>query len=278
VRVRDILRGERDVEKIDVLSLLSSVLSLPVEKILTGSEQELQPGEEKHIHLLLSQRRQGKPIAYLTGKKEFFSLNFLVDSRVLIPRPETEILVEEALRVLRGVPDTVCPIVDVGTGSGAIGITLARETGLRVTCLDISPGALRVAKTNATRLGVADRVDFVCSDLFSGLGQGARFELIVANLPYVSADEWSTLMPDVRFFEPKLALWGGKDGIEIYSRLISEAGKYISSEGHILCEIGGREQAELVSGLLHDAGFSVKTRTDLSGRDRVVVGSCRSLS
>lgn len=276
MRVRDILRSERDVEIFDLLGLLSSTLSLSTERLLIESEHELQLNEEERLHDLLRLRRQGRPMAYIVGEKEFFSRSFVVDSRVLIPRPETETLAEEALRIISTLPEKAWHIVDIGTGSGVVGITLARETGHRVMCLDISKDALQVTKLNANRLGVDDLVDIVCSDLFCGLGNGARFDLIAANLPYVSAEEWPALMPDVRLFEPKLALWGGRDGLEIYCRLISEARQHLSDEGHLLCEIGGTEQARAISELLQGAGLSVQTRKDLAGRDRVVVGSCRS--
>lgn len=277
MRVRDILRSESDIERIDLVGLLSSVLSISAEKLMIQSERELQPNEEQRLYFLLEERRQGRPMAYITGKKEFFSQNFLVDQRVLIPRPETETLTEEALRIISAFPKKTWRIVDVGTGSGAVGITLARETGNTVTCLDISYDALQVARANASRLGAVDLVDLVCSDLFSGVGNRARFDLIVANLPYVSADEWPVLMPDVRLFEPKLALWGGGDGLDIYSRLISDLTQHLSDEGHVLCEIGGGEQAQAVSGLLQRIGLTALTKKDLAGRDRVVVGSCRSL-
>jgi release factor glutamine methyltransferase len=276
VRVRDILRSERDVETIDLLGLLSSVLSLTTERLLIEPEQELQSHEEDHLRLLLKQRRKGRPMAYITGRKEFFSQSFVVDPRVLIPRPETELLVEEALRIISSAPEKPWRIADMGTGSGAVGITLARELGYPVTCLDISEDALRVAKMNAERLAPAQWIHLVCSDLFSGVGSGVQFDLITANLPYVAMDEWQSLMRDVRRFEPKLALMGGEDGLEIYRRLVLEVGEHLSGEGHILCEIGGAKQARVLSALLAQMGLSVQTITDLAGRDRVVVGLCKS--
>jgi release factor glutamine methyltransferase len=276
VRVRDILRSERDVERVDLLGMLSSALSLSKEQLMIRPEHELQSDEEKRLYHLLEQRRRGRPLAYITGEREFFSRSFVVDERVLIPRPETETLVEEALRIISSYPEKGRRIVDVGTGSGAIGITLAKETGENVLCLDISPDALDVARTNALRLGATDIVDLVCCDLLSALADRSRFDLIVANLPYISAYEWPGLMPDVRLFEPKLALWGGGNGLDLYCRLITEMGRYLSNEGHMLCEIGGLEQAEALSELLRGIGLSVQTKKDLAGRDRVVVGSCKS--
>jgi release factor glutamine methyltransferase len=278
VRVRDILRSERDVPRIDLLGLLSSVLSLSTEKVMIRSEQELTSSEEERLHHLLQERRRGRPIAYIAGTREFFSRSFMVDPRVLIPRPETEILVEEALRIISARAERIGPIADVGTGSGAIGITLATESGKRVICVDISQEALQLARVNAIRLGAIDLVDIVCSDLLSAFGDRGRFDLIVANLPYVSEEEWQALMPDVRLFEPKLALWGGPDGLDIYGRFIPEARRHLSGDGHILCEIGSTVQAESVSRFLHGVGLSAVTKKDLSGQDRVVVGSCRSSS
>lgn len=278
MRVRDILRSEEDVSRIDLLGLLSSVLSLSTEKVIIGSERELSTGEESQLHYLLEERRRGRPMAYIAGTREFYSRSFTVDPRVLIPRPETEILVEEALRIIASRAERIGPIADVGTGSGAIGITLATESGKKITCVDTSQEALQLARTNAIRHGVIDLVDIVCSDLLSAFGHRGRFDLIVANLPYVSEEEWQALMPDVRLFEPKLALWGGPDGLDIYGRFIAEARQHLSEEGHVLCEIGSTRQAESVSRFLHGVGLSAVTKKDLSGQDRVVIGSCRSSS
>lgn len=277
MRVRDILRSERDLQRIDLLGLLSSALSLSVEKVITQGEHELHAEEEERLQMLLEERRRGRPVAYISGKKEFFSQDFTVDHRVLIPRPETETLVEEALRIMPRLPTRPWRVLDVGTGSGAVGITLARLTGAFATCLDISPDALEVAKINTRRLAVEHLVDLVCSDLLSALGKGAQFDLIVANLPYIAVHEWMTLMPDVRLFEPKLALLGGGDGLDVYRRLIAGVRAHLSEEGHLLCEIGGPKQAQAMSGLLGEIGLFVQTKNDLAGRERVVVGSCRSL-
>jgi release factor glutamine methyltransferase len=277
VRVQDILRGERDVERIDLLALLSSALSLSTEKLMIQAERELSSGEEGRLRHLLHERRRGRPTAYITGTKEFYSRGFRVDPRSLIPRPETEILVEEALQIISDHPGKIRRIVDVGTGSGAIGITLAKESGKKVICADISRDALQLAKVNVMKLGALDLVDLVCSDLLSGFGNGGQFDLIVANLPYVSEDEWPDLMPDVRLFEPKLALWGGSDGLEIYRKLVFQARHYLSGDGYLLCEIGGLAQAEAISILLNEMGLSSAIKRDLSGRDRVVIGSCKSL-
>ncbi|HAR96761.1 MAG TPA: peptide chain release factor N(5)-glutamine methyltransferase [Deltaproteobacteria bacterium] len=278
MRVRDILRSEEDVPRIDLLGVLSSVLSLSTEKVIIQSERELSGDEENQLHYLLEERRRRRPMAHLTGTKEFFSRSFMVDQRVLIPRPETEILVEEALRIIRARSERIGPIADVGTGSGAIGITLAKESGKRVTCVDISQEALQLARVNAIRLEAIGLVNIVCSDLLSGFGDRARFDLIVANLPYVSEEEWQALMPDVRLFEPRLALWGGTDGLDIYRRFIAEAKGHLSKDGHILCEIGSPGQAEALSILFNGMGLSAATIEDLSGRERVVVGSCKSSS
>lgn len=278
MRVRDILRSEKGVSRIDLLGLLSTVLSLSTEKLITQTEKELRRCEEERFSCLLEERRQGRPMAYITGEKEFFSRSFTVDRRVLIPRPETEMLVEECLRIFSALPEKAWRMIDVGTGSGAIAISVARETGKNVTCVDISRNALEVAKVNASIHQVSDLLDFVCSDLFSAFGREGTFDLITANLPYVSEDEWSTLIPDVRFFEPKLALWAGKDGMDSYLRLIPEVGKHLAHGGHVLCEIGSREQAEVLSELLRGVGLAVRTEKDLAGRDRMVVGSCKSSS
>lgn len=277
MRVRDILKNERDITKTDLFGLLSSALCLSKEQLMVRPEHELQADQENRLECLLEERRRGRPLAYITGEREFFSRSFVVDHQVLIPRPETETLVEEALCIISSRPERGRRMLDIGTGSGAIGITLAKETGKHVTCLDISPDALDVARANALRLGAIDLIDLVCCDLLSGFADRARFDVIVANLPYISAEEWPALMPDVRLFEPQLALWGGGNGLDVYSRLVPEIRGHLSFDGHILCEIGSSEQAEVLSELFRGIGLSVRTKKDLAGRDRVVVGSCKSL-
>jgi release factor glutamine methyltransferase len=158
----------------------------------------------------------------------------------------------------------------MGTGSGVIGILLAKNGAGSVLCADISPGALTVARKNARGFGLETGIEFMASDLFSAIRKGRTFDLICANLPYVALHEWEGLMTEVREFEPKAALVGGDAGTELYERYLEEIGDYLAKDGTLLCEIGGEGQAIPLGALLKKAGFEVTVLHDLAGRQRVI--------
>jgi release factor glutamine methyltransferase len=188
---------------------------------------------------LVERRLRGEPLAYLTGEREFMGLSFNVSPAVLVPRPETELLVETALVLLReGGPSPL--VVDVGTGSGAIAVSLAvHHPPVRVVAVDISGAALVVARANARRHGVADRVSFVQGNLLADIGGPA--DLIAANLPYIPSGELDGLPAEVRC-EPRLALDGGPDGLDLYRRLVPQALRLLKPGGHLLAELGPGEE------------------------------------
>ncbi len=249
---------------------------------------------------LIARRAAGEPTQYLTGKQEFWGLEFEVNPAVLIPRPETEHVIEVALERLgrrgTGAPNTSLRIADVGTGSGCIAVALARELPhAEIYATDISAAALGVAGRNATRHGVSDRVHFVNCDLLRGLGGSrhgpprricdvpcpygenaggdgeTRFDLIVSNPPYVARDDAGQLQREVRDHEPDAALFGGPTGVEIYSRLIEQAGSLLRRGGILVLELG-YNSAEHVEELL-SPGLSwthVKITNDLAGIPRVI--------
>jgi release factor glutamine methyltransferase len=210
-----------------------------------------------HYGRYLHQRIEGKPTQYITGTQEFYGRDFNVTPAVLIPRPETEHLIEAALAV------PASSILDVGAGSGCIAITLALETKARVTATDISPAALQVAKANAERLGA--QVRFVECDL---IPEG-KFDLIVSNPPYVALTDKPTLQREVRDHEPELALYGGADGLEVYRRLIPAAERALNPNGWLMMEIGAT-QADAVSAMLA-SWRCVEIGKDLAGLPRVVI-------
>jgi len=218
---------------------------------------------------MVRRRASGEPIQYVLGSWEFYGREFLLSRDTLIPRPETEGLVECAVATLRGGGRDGGLVLDVGTGCGAIAVTLAAELpGVRVAAVDISAGALAVAAGNARRAGVADRVLFVRADAYSALKRRERFDVVVSNPPYVSEGEWDALPREVRDFEPPGALVAGPDGLSVIRRLVAGAADYLNAGGVLLCEIGetqGGAVRRLPSGLLCFAGV-VK---DLAGRDRV---------
>jgi len=261
----------------DVLGIISFVCATTKEQVMANMSREIENASLWQIEKLLGERRNGKPLAYITEKKEFYSQDFFVDKNVLVPRPETEVLVEEALNILAKRKD-ITNILDMGTGSGAIGLTISQRALKHVVCVDISEKALGVARKNAHTMGVNDRAHLLCSNLFSGIKKNTRFDMILANLPYVADDEWDNLMADVRDFEPKKALCGGKGGIEIYQEFLRSAHLYLKNDGYMLCEVGGYRQAQMMKNILESTGFRATIKNDYSGEERVVVGSWINLS
>jgi release factor glutamine methyltransferase len=270
---------EKSLPLIDLTNIVSHVLKVSRERLVMEPERRFNEEQWGRVQGLIAERRKGKPLAYLTNQREFFSETFYVDERVLIPRPETELLVEEALALLRTRKDQAW-VLDMGTGSGIIGLMLAKGGAERVLCVDSSPDAIDVARTNSRMLGVEGRLNFLVSDLFSAMSAdgGPFFDMICANLPYVSTDEYAGLMYDVRCFEPREALDGGAGGMDIYERFFREMGSYLRPGGAVLCEIGGVEQSEKVGGLLKRSGFAVTVKNDLAGRKRMVRGLWTDLS
>ena len=260
------------VKRLDAINIISLASDMENEEVLANQHRELDGVTAAKIKGLLEERAEGKPLAYITKKKEFFSEEFYVDERVLIPRPETELLVEEGLKIMEGAVKAR-HILDMGTGSGAIGAVIAKTTLKEVTCIDISIEALRVAQYNARRLNVSGKTRFLCSDLFDGLKDNVKFDMVIANLPYVAADEWDGLMEDVRRFEPKTALLGGREGTEIYERFIERLPDHLAEGGCVLCEIGGPGQAAIIGTRLRAKGFAVISKRDLSGVERVLIGT-----
>jgi release factor glutamine methyltransferase len=224
------------------------------------SDEELREVWWIHYGRYLHQRLQGQPTQQITGVQEFYGRDFRVTRDVLIPRPETEHVIEAALKL------RARNMVDIGTGSGAIAITLALETGARVVGTDVSLAALRVAAENARRLDA--NIDWVACDLASALKSGS-FDLVVSNPPYVPARDKSTLQREVREYEPEVALYGGDDGLEIYRRLVPEAGRLLQPGGWLVMEIG-YNLGDVVSAML-GAWKEVEIRTDLAGLPRVIL-------
>lgn len=276
MRIRDILEKQNGIERLEVVSIVAHTLSIRKEEVFTNFEREVDEVAHQRINDLVADRKRGKPFAYIAGYREFYSEKLSVDERVLIPRPETETLVEEALELLSKEPE-INTILDVGTGSGSIGLILAKNTQKYVVCTDISLSALRVAQKNRENLGLSGRVHLVCSDLFGAIG-GAQFDMILANLPYVASEEWDDLMADVRYYEPRIALDGGAMGIEIYRRFIEGLPQHLKKGGYVLCEAGVPEQSNTMKKMLQTIGLSVAVQNDLSGKPRVLIGSWTSLS
>ncbi len=220
---------------------------------------------------LVRQAAQGRPIAYLTGTKEFFSLSFKVTEAVLIPRPETEVLVERVIHLARHSDQAIARICDVGTGSGCIAIALAHNLPELVICAsDISPAALAVARENAERLAVGGRIEFREGDLLEPWRDQPPFDLIASNPPYISEAELPGLPANVRDHEPRAALLAGPDGLAVHRRLIAQAPDYLRPGGHLLLEVAF-DQAPAVVRLLDESGWrDIVTYRDTLQHERVV--------
>uniref|UniRef100_A0A7C1JLK0 Release factor glutamine methyltransferase n=1 Tax=Ammonifex degensii TaxID=42838 RepID=A0A7C1JLK0_9THEO len=259
--------------RVDAEVLLSFVLDCDRLALYREPEREVAPAEVGRFEKLLNRRAAGEPVAYLTGEKEFMGLKFRVTPAVLIPRPETELLVETAIALLQGVTAPV--VVDVGTGSGAVAVSLALFLpAARVFAVDISAAALEVARENAARHQVAERITFSQGDLLTPFFKsGVTFDLIAANLPYVPSEEVATLSPEVRR-EPALALDGGLDGLALYRRLVLQAKGFLHAGGHLLMEIDPK-QKEGALNLVPPPVWQAWVVKDLGGRDRLVVAQYR---
>jgi release factor glutamine methyltransferase len=219
---------------------------------------------------IIARRLQWEPVAYITGRKEFWSFTLEVNSSVLIPRPDTEVIVEEALEICRKIDSSEIKILDIGTGSGAIAIALALEiTGAKVVATDISPPALNLAQKNADTLGLKEKIDFRSGNLFEPVD--GFFDIIVCNPPYISAQEYEKLPVGVKNYEPQDALLAGKSGLEFYEKLIYQTAGFLQKNGWLLLEIGAKQETD-VRGIMEAAGFydSIEMRRDYAGLPRVI--------
>jgi release factor glutamine methyltransferase len=254
------------------LLLLSFILGKSKEFIIANPDFQVKKEDSAKYREFIKRRANHEPVWYITGKIDFYGQEFEVNENVLIPRPETELLIEKIIEKVRGgfLPKN---IVDIGTGSGAIILTLADNlkniSGITYSASDISEKALLVAKSNAKKLGFDDVIEFRQGNLFEPW-QGQKFDLIVANLPYVpDGDE---LAPDLTNFEPQLALFGGEDGLDIIRELIRELSKYLADGGKVFLEIGydqGEKVRQTVEKFLPDA--KVEVIGDYANIDRIVI-------
>jgi release factor glutamine methyltransferase len=258
--------GVRNPER-DAELLLLYTTGLSRTDLITKPEHGLTADEENRYREAIARRAHSEPVQYITGEREFYGLRFAVTPGVLIPRPETEHLVEAALE--RIPPNTPFRIADVGTGSGAIAVALAVARPLaKIAAIDISPAALRVATQNASAHGVAERIEFVEADLLDGIA-ARSFDIVVSNPPYIADGERETLDAEVKDYEPANALFAGPTGLEIYERLIPQASHVLQPGAWLLMEVGAGQQLQL-SRLLK--GWSnIGFVPDLQGIPRVVL-------
>ena len=258
--------------RLDSEVLLRHALGIDQAEFYLRLDESIAPDVERRFWELLRRRARREPVAYITGRKEFWSLDFAVTPDVLIPRPETEVLVETALERAQSMIKSPLKIIDIGTGSGAIAVALANELPhAQMTGVDISKAALRVARTNAERHGVADRIRFVQGDLWAPVaGEPEGFDLIVTNPPYIRSGDLAGLALEIREWEPISALDGGEDGLDYYRRIASDCGRYLAAAGQILLEIGDG-MGEAVRRIFIRAGYEMPMIIrDYAGKERVL--------
>ena len=259
--------------RLDAELLMAAAAGVTREAVITGSI-DLSPATLSNFETMIGRREKREPVAYLLGRKEFYSLDFEVNPAVLIPRPESEIVVAAALGFIAGAPDA--RVLDIGTGSGAIAIAIAvNAPRVRVTAVDISADAIAVASRNAQHHRVEDRVTFRRADCFEILDGGpalGSFEVIVSNPPYLDDAEIAALEPDVRGYEPRVALRAGAGGLDILRRIAAGVPQHqhLASAGELIVEVGA-EQAAAVAKLVEEAGLRVvSVINDFAGHPRVV--------
>jgi len=271
----DVLKGHRvENPRLNAELLLAQCLGFSRETLYANLRREIQTEEKKALDELLRRRMAGEPLQYLLGHQEFWSVDLKVDPRVLIPRPETEVLVDQALSILATPFGRVPRVLDIGTGSGAIVIALTNEfEEIFAVATDISHEALKVAKENARTVGVGQRIRFVRGDLlhpFRSLTDGV-FDLILSNPPYICRSDIEGLTREVKDHEPRLALDGGEDGLDFYRQMSRQVPSYLRKGGWLLVEIGQGQGTE-ISTLFEQSGcFSAPELVrDLSGIERVI--------
>ncbi len=262
-----------DSPRLDAELLLAHSLGLRRIDLYLRHDQALGPEQLAAVRSLVERRRQREPVAYILGSREFYGRTFTVDRRTLVPRPETEHLIDSALAHLRAWESPQPSALDLGTGSGAIAVSLASEVpGLTVDAVDLSPEALAVARLNADRLGVSDRVTLFEGDLYLPV-VARRYALVASNPPYVPRSEIDGLMPEVSAHEPRLALDGGDDGADIVREVVRGAIDHLHPGGLLLVEIGDG-QGEAARAIAVGSGLrDVVIQRDLARRERLLVAS-----
>jgi release factor glutamine methyltransferase len=254
-------------------SLLSHVVGRDSAFLITHADETLDGGARDSFRAAVARRAAGEPFQYIAGRQEFYGLEFEVTPDVLIPRPETELLVETALELLRGAEAPL--LCDVGTGSGCVAVALLHaRADARGLALDVSPPALAVAARNAARHGVGGRLQFIVSDCFDALGagahEGARFDLVASNPPYVVEADVEGLQREVREHEPRVALTPGGDGLSLIRRLVAESPRFLKPGGHLVMEIGFGQREQVAALVDPEVWALLGVHEDLQGIPRTV--------
>jgi release factor glutamine methyltransferase len=275
-----VLKGRGiDTSRLDAEVLLAKALESERLRLFMERERELNEEESRRFYSFVQRRTAREPVSYIIGEKEFWSLNFRVRRGVLIPRPETEFLVEAALEIAKGACSEGCSrrekvtILDLGTGSGNIAVALAKEIeDSHIIAVDSSDRAVEVAKENIDLHSVRDRVFLMRADFRHTLCfRKNTFDMIVSNPPYIPTDEMKGLLPEVRDFEPVVSLDGGSDGLELIRQIARKAPHYLKNGGSLLLEIGKGQKDDVVRILEKNSFDDIRSRRDLAGIERVVI-------
>ncbi len=271
-----LLQAEVTSPRLDAEVLMAESLNISRTELMTYPGRVLNHVEAENFRSRIERRVLREPVSHITGVQEFWSLEFLVNEKVLTPRPETEILVEQCLKALAK-NSSPLKILDLGTGSGILSIILAKEfPQSQVTAIEKS--ALEVARKNALRHAVADRICFVAADMLKADWQGP-YQLIVSNPPYIESENLSKCMPEVRQYEPVQALDGGRDGLDYYRFIVPRALEQLEEGGLLAFEIGHTQAAAVVTLMESSSGYrDIQVVQDYSGYDRVVLASKRVLN
>jgi release factor glutamine methyltransferase len=251
--------------------ILCHVLKLERIELYTNFDREVPAAQLTDLRQLVKRGGDHEPVAYLVQRTEFYSIDLKVTPATLIPRPETEMLVEKAIEFLRK-REGETKMLDLCTGSGCIAIATAKGTQqTRISAADICPNALAVANENIARHSLEEKITTFCGDLFTAIGEDA-FDLIVSNPPYIATDEYKGLDKNVKDYEPEKALHAGADGLDVYRRIAENAGSYLKQDGALMLEIGYTQGVAVVNLLEKTGIFSeIKLETDFQGHDRIII-------
>ena len=261
-----------DSARLQTELLLAHLLKLPRMKLYLNFERTLSPTELDALRALVMRRSQREPLQHIIGSTSFCGLEMLVNKHVLAPRPETELLAELGWQFLSTINSQSPTCLDFGTGSGCIAIAIAAKCPTaRIVAVDVSVDAIAIAKQNAANSGVIDRIEFRCGDGFATLNGDDKFDLIVSNPPYIASEEIAALEPEVRDFDPRNALDGGRDGLDFYRRLAAEAGIFLKPRGKIIIEFGD-DQAKGISDIFTADRWTVESiHQDYTKRERMLM-------
>ncbi len=253
--------------------LLSFALNIKRIQIYTMFEKVLNQEELAAFKKLIIRRIRREPTSYIIGRKSFMSLDFIVDKNVLIPRPETEILVESAIDIIKELNKENTNVLEIGTGSGAIAISIAKYCpNTKIIATDISQKALEIAQKNSEHHKTDGNVQFIAGNIFENLNKDLKFDLILSNPPYIKTAEIQNLQPEIKNFEPLVALDGGQDGLDFYRKISKEAHNYLQQNGYLILECGYEQSKKVIDLIKNSYEYSrIYSKKDLNGIDRVVI-------